>query len=212
MLFRSNRVPNIFLNPKDRGKSFGLFDYFKITKQIDYLLDRTAKIVKEEALRADIQEDPTNLIMNSKKFVLTFLDFLKYTERNPTTNSEGIQTENPAQITLERVYRKLVNDPIWNEISPEKLRIMVHNASFRFKNDPELGQLWKELRRFNRLNHRKLFLVETEDRKSGCFFLGGRNLGDNYLRDENGTFLDGEVFLCRHHGADRKSTRLNSSH
>src|SRR5690606_17920173 len=53
---------------------------------------------------------------------------------------------------------------------------------------------------FNRLNHRKLFYVESPTGET-CFILGGRNLGDHYLHWEMRTdsFVDGDMLICDHH-------------
>ena len=50
----------------------------------------------------------------------------------------------------------------------------------------------------NRLNHRKLFWVQSPAGRT-CFLLGGRNLGDHYLAWHEDSFIDSDVVYCDHH-------------
>ena len=55
----------------------------------------------------------------------------------------------------------------------------------------------------NRLNHRKLFWVRYPEStrrplRNSCMVLGGRNLGDHYLSWHVDSFLDSDIFICRH--------------
>lgn len=82
---------------------------------------------------------------------------------------------------------------------PEKLAVTMDSLKKRFAANPELTEFYHNIRRFNRLNHRKLFQVESPNGQ-GCTFVGGRNLGDHYLADHHDSFMDGDVLYCRHHG------------
>lgn len=70
----------------------------------------------------------------------------------------------------------------------------------RVNDHPDLRKGYEAARKFNRLNHRKLFLVD-DAQKQGCMFLGGRNLGDHYLtwQDKGDNFVDSDVFFCSQH-------------
>src|SRR5262249_24877536 len=62
------------------------------------------------------------------------------------------------------------------------------------------------LRVWNRLNHRKLFLVEENGQT--CAIIGGRNLGDSYLTSHNGSFHDGDLCFC----GEKESDFMKDAH
>ncbi len=103
---------------------------------------------------------------------------------------------------------------IYNKI-PEIYNSTVYDRSFfRTRNGAKLKVVAMAKREYgtivmsplNRLNHRKLFLVEktVKGKKVGCMILGGRNLGDHYLSwtTKGDQFLDSDVVLCKHHLSD----------
>lgn len=93
----------------------------------------------------------------------------------------------------------------YNVLNENDLGNLRDSMQRRFNKLPDLVNFYKNIRRFNRLNHRKLFLVESPG-KQGCFFLGGRNLGDHYLAWHHDSFIDGDVLYCKQH--DRHSADL----
>lgn len=88
-------------------------------------------------------------------------------------------------------------------IDSKDINDLLERLKGKFKEKPELVAFYEHARRFNRLNHRKLFLVESPA-KQGCIFLGGRNLGDHYLAWHHDSFIDGDVLYCRHHERSSK--------
>lgn len=88
-------------------------------------------------------------------------------------------------------------------VDPKDINALLERLKARFKERPELVAFYEHSRRFNRLNHRKLWLVESPA-KQGCIFLGGRNLGDHYLAWHRDSFIDGDVLYCRHHQRSEK--------
>jgi phosphatidylserine/phosphatidylglycerophosphate/cardiolipin synthase-like enzyme len=90
-----------------------------------------------------------------------------------------------------------------NKVKSQSIGKLYARLKVRFDANPGLVAFYEHIRRFNRLNHRKLFLVETRAGE-GCMFLGGRNLGDHYLAAHHDSFLDGDVLYCRHHGEASK--------
>lgn len=88
----------------------------------------------------------------------------------------------------------------FDKINPVDLGRLIAKMKERFNARPDLVAFYENIRRFNRLNHRKLFLVEAPS-GDACMFLGGRNLGDHYLAWHHDSFIDGDVLYCRHHGA-----------
>jgi phosphatidylserine/phosphatidylglycerophosphate/cardiolipin synthase-like enzyme len=86
----------------------------------------------------------------------------------------------------------------FERLPPEDLHRLIQKMKKRFNSRPNLVEFYENIRRFNRLNHRKLFLVESPGGEA-CMFLGGRNLGDHYLAWHHDSFIDGDVLYCRHH-------------
>ena len=95
-------------------------------------------------------------------------------------------------------------------VSPKDIGDLLERLKAKFKDKPELVAFYEHARRFNRLNHRKLFLVESPA-KQGCMFLGGRNLGDHYLAWHHDSFIDGDVLYCRHHGKANRDILADAS-
>lgn len=95
-------------------------------------------------------------------------------------------------------YRNFLNDPFWDELDTKKMTAITAEFIKAIDMDPELRDLRNKLRVANRLNHRKLFLVEEPGGES-CAIIGGRNLGDSYLTNSASSFRDGDVFFCTHH-------------
>ncbi|MGE0633684.1 MAG: phospholipase D-like domain-containing protein [Pseudobdellovibrionaceae bacterium] len=82
------------------------------------------------------------------------------------------------------------------QIDPNNLRRFADALIKNIQAHPRLGEFYRNSRVFNRLNHRKLFYVESGDVK--CMFLGGRNLGNHYLdwNVKGDEFMDVDVFSC----------------
>lgn len=104
--------------------------------------------------------------------------------------------------SLAAIYESLSRISLTN-IDPRDLNRLTAKLKERFHERPELVSFYEDIRRFNRLNHRKLFLVESPA-GDACMFLGGRNLGDHYLAWHHDSFIDGDVLYCRHHEAAAK--------
>lgn len=102
-------------------------------------------------------------------------------------------------------YHRIINNEFWNQFIPgrskenkEKMRLIRDAFIAALKDDNILKVVREKIRVFNRLNHRKLFIVEDSSQfGDDCVIIGGRNLGDNYLTDGAGSFRDGDVFFCR---------------
>jgi phosphatidylserine/phosphatidylglycerophosphate/cardiolipin synthase-like enzyme len=108
------------------------------------------------------------------------------------------RTENIMRV-IGQVQERIKNSKIINKVKAEKVRPLLYNIVKRVQSHPVLGQFYQQARYFNRLNHRKLFWVESQGRS--CMFMGGRNIGDHYLtwgRDDH-EFMDGDVLFCNQH-------------
>src|SRR5207237_1124830 len=94
-------------------------------------------------------------------------------------------------------YSALINDPIWTELNTVKMTALTAQIKQALIRDPVLREVREKVRVFDRLNHRKLFMVEDPGGQS-CVIIGGRNLGDPYLTRSASFYHDGDVFFCTH--------------
>lgn len=186
------RVPNFFLDPKMEHRQLNAFHVVKIYRRVRFLMDRFSRIAESEFAKAGVEASPRPVLKALRAFVFYFLLGMRDDEDN-----------NPNGTALRRHYDRMILDPIWDKVSPQKLREILLKIEARFQADPVFRPLAVELRRFNRISHRKLFVVEHQG--EGCMILGGRNLGDHYFLEEKGAFMDGDVLTCRHHGGGIES-------
>lgn len=100
-----------------------------------------------------------------------------------TVEKEGVPGWSKEQVAK---YAATMQDMIWGFLA-------------KLQNDDFLGPFYAEARKFNRLNHRKLFYVAFAGRS--CMMLGGRNVGDHYLTwgRHGDEWIDSDVLLCNHH-------------
>lgn len=179
------RLPNFFRDNEMEGRKLGLVHLPLVLKRFSFLMERASAIVEEEFARAGVEVDPRPMLKNLRGFGLKLMQAMGENARDVPS--------------LRRSYDRLLLDPVWDELSAPKVRSVLPKIEARFRSDPDFGPLGEKIRRYNRLNHRKLFQVELNG--EGCMVLGGRNLGDHYLTDSAGSYLDGDVLLCRHHGS-----------
>lgn len=86
------------------------------------------------------------------------------------------------------------------KLTPAQINQVISKVGEKFRSNDVLMEAYQKGREFNRLNHRKLFLVQDENGE-GCAFIGGRNLGDHYLSwsDDSHEFVDSDILFCSHH-------------
>ncbi len=87
-----------------------------------------------------------------------------------------------------------------HEVKSETLKNAINDLMKRFRENEELYSAYWVAHRANRLNHRKLFYVESPNQEDACIVLGGRNLGDHYLANHHDSHLDSDILYCNHHG------------
>jgi phosphatidylserine/phosphatidylglycerophosphate/cardiolipin synthase-like enzyme len=190
------RLPNIYGDPSLNRKAV---DPISLIAHIDMLIDRVARIANEELARGGIKADFKPLLKNFRSLGLEIVQLASVTAsaRNDEQAPFGFDA---TVATLTNRYHDLLADPVWDKVPPAVLRPALSRFVARLENDPAMKPVYAALNRYNRVQHRKIFIVENES--DGCILLGGRNLGDAYLTDVPTSFLDGDVFLCRNHGAD----------
>lgn len=181
------RLPNFFVDPSMEQRKLGIFHLGLIIRRVKFLMERFNALVEQELARAGVEADPTPVLKGLRGFVINLMLGMG-------------RGANPNASALRRNYDKMILDPIWDSISTEKMRRLLPRIEARFRTDPVFRPLSVKLRRHNRINHRKLFLVESQG--LGCMILGGRNLGDHYLIEDKDSFLDGDLLVCRHQSAE----------
>lgn len=205
-----HRVPNIFLDPSLDGAKFGVSpqDLLKVTGRVNAILGRIDALVQSKLGEKKNGLDFAPFLENLKQFAVAY-GHLYQASKKP--DSIDVQGRNSAEVEksiakLGRAYRDLLHAPLWEKLSADEIKALIPQVVSAFASDSELMSLRREFRRANRLNHRKLFLVESSDSGVRCMLLGGRNIGDEYLESNDSNFNDGDVFLCGHHGAGAEDT------
>lgn len=101
--------------------------------------------------------------------------------------------------SLQEVQQQVATANITKRVAPTEVRRFLYDLISKIQNHPDLGAFYRQVRVFNRLNHRKLFWVESQGET--CMILGGRNLGDHYLQWDrhHDEFMDGDVLICDQH-------------
>lgn len=189
--FMGFRLPNIFLDERHEGRELGVFHLRKVLKRLSFLLDRASVLIEDELAKGGVQTDAKPLLRSFRSLILGFV------------RSAGTPLP-PSGKELRYHYENILMDPLWAQLSNEKVQELLPKIEARFHADAVFGPFGEMFRRYNRITHRKLFLVEHNG--EGCMILGGRNLGDHYLADSATSFYDGDMLICRHHGAQASAT------
>lgn len=193
-----SHLPNFFSDPNKNGHSvFPLSVLFRVnavTSKLGALADWATG-------SSGITAKSNGLLTNLRDFALNVKDVVGKGDSFPTGTSADDASSAAAKATA--AWDNLIKDPIWDEATGPQLKNTLDLLSKQIFADPDLAPTFQSIRHFNRLNHRKLFLVEAPN-GAGCFFLGGRNLGDFYLTEQDTSYFDGDLLLCTHQGADAK--------
>lgn len=191
MNFMNTRLPNIMAPEAKSGENISLSELddrmeeiqSRLTTRIDSSLANKGGLVSIQSLINQTR----NLIIDIGAFAsLPFLSGL-------------------AEERINDNYHSIINNEFWDQFTPgrsrenrEKMRLIRDAFILALKDDALLKVVREKVRIFNRLNHRKLFIVEDSSRfGDDCVIIGGRNLGDKYLTDGTGSFRDGDLFFCR---------------
>ncbi len=157
---------------------------------------RFKKILREEFKGAFNKSDGEAFLASVEKIILGVVE--------AKVRKQDILAE------IETGLNELKANPLWETIDQkgvQEIRRRVDSLRARLWADSEFQYAIAAIRRFNRLNHRKLFSVQLQNGE-GCFFLGGRNLGDHYLANHHDSFLDADVLYCSHHGSSTSANLL----
>ncbi len=201
------RMPNIFLDPKLDGGVYSGPSAKTFDTRIYTIITRVSSIVNDEFKAEKIPITANNVLNCLYGMAKAYLSMVGHSVKEEARNSPTVPdptTGEPVTLLkrdqgqLKANYLSLINDAGWSKIDPEKLARALPKIIERVIADKEIGSLRESVHRFNRLNHRKLFLVESADRGDGCMILGGRNIGDHYLANGDTSFYDGDVMLCDH--------------
>ncbi|MGZ3662565.1 MAG: phospholipase D-like domain-containing protein, partial [Bdellovibrionota bacterium] len=199
------RLPNVFLDPAQSGQTFSFLGLLFFNSRLNAIVNKVAGVANAEFAAAGVKADSGPLLSNLKKFALELLQ-LSSSLQNATDVSNVPSGYSGHVSNMNSAYLAIINDPIWDAFTSEsQLKTLLPKIVASFNADPELKALHREIHRFNRLNHRKLFVAESANGQAGCMILGGRNLGDHYLAGHRDAYLDGDVLLCRHHGAEQNA-------
>lgn len=176
------RLPNLFNRPN--GSSIGPLDLLSRVKQMKAkLVSALTPALQRQGVTAPLAP----LLDNVQGLVLEIASLNGVKISGSSADS--------AHARIGSFYRAIVNDPIWDQLDPLKMKAVTLAVQDALKNDPELLDVFTVIRRHNRLNHRKIFLATGKDGE-GCALIGGRNLGDHYLVNSKDNFRDADVMVC----------------
>jgi phosphatidylserine/phosphatidylglycerophosphate/cardiolipin synthase-like enzyme len=174
-----SRLPNIF-GVQDGSSVNPLI----ALARIKHLRQRISALVQPTLSKLGVKSSVDNVLANVQSLVLEIKQLM---------GADGPGQDGSIGV-ISQDYRAILQDSIWTELDDKKMKVMVTALEKALVKDPELNDVRTRLRIFNRLNHRKLVLVEDGGEK--CVIIGGRNLGDNYLTSKEGSYRDGDVFFC----------------
>ncbi len=132
---------------------------------------------------------------------------IKFLNVEQMTEADFIAFQNEAQSDFQNSFGKLKTNAAVRDAmtqlkkNPDSLRRLVLGTISELRKTDSFENFYKAFRVFNRLNHRKLFWVAESEKPDakGCAILGGRNIGDHYLREDDNNFLDADLLTCTHH-------------
>lgn len=182
-----HRLPNFF-GPEYKPGASVLFDAkSRITELREVLLEQLQSVRSQLHLQNDFDHVLENMQGLGMEYSVAF---------TPTSDNT----------VMGRDLRALIADPIWSELSVDQMRNVTKAIQHAITTNNVLKYVRAQIREFNRLNHRKIFLVENPDGTS-CGIIGGRNLGDHYLTNKPDSYFDGDVLTC-----SRQSSEIPAYH
>jgi phosphatidylserine/phosphatidylglycerophosphate/cardiolipin synthase-like enzyme len=202
----NKRIPNIFAPELSSGEDATL----RLTSRLEELRERLSANV-EPALRENGMNVGAGSVLKKLQSLTEDLGvFFVHQARTPSNPSAGPPSlYKPSDIGSEKIaadYRDLLSDPFWEQFDPAdrqgnaiKMAAITKAIISALEKDDVLRLVRNKLRVYNRLAHRKLFLVQEPPGpgSESCVIIGGRNLGDNYLTSGHGSYRDGDVFFCK---------------
>lgn len=180
-----SHLPNVFGVPDGSAVSVTT-----VLKKVKQMKSRLVQLMTPVLNKLGVRSNPAGILADIQSIALAFKDLSKV-----ETSKGNIEV---ATANLAKSYKSLLTDSFWAEMTVEKMQVFTEalkNAILYDKSPGGLADVFLNIRRYNRLNHRKLFLVR-EPNGEGCAIIGGRNLGDHYLTGGAGHFHDGDVMVC----------------
>lgn len=191
------RLPNIFGVPT--GSSVNPLTALNKLKWLKSELSGALRPTLDKlGIRSDLYDvlDPIQSLI---------LELRQLTVMSTAPKYDDTATVDPVEQSIEVIasqWKNLLRAPFWNEVNLVKMTEITQATQRALNVDPELSSVRAKIRAFNRLNHRKLFIVDQDG--LNCTIIGGRNLGDHYLTDSPDSFHDADVFLCSSLSEDAK--------
>lgn len=178
------RLPNIFGVPDGSN-----VNVIQAGLRLSHLRQRISEVVRPTLDKLGVRSDLSGILSDVQGVVLGVQSV-----GSAATDPTLLNNVNGDILSISSNYRAILTDPFWSEMNAAKMRAVTVAIQKAIEGDPELKAVRANLRVFNRLNHRKLFLVQ--DSGESCVIIGGRNLGDAYLTSKSDSYRDGDVFFC----------------
>ncbi|MGZ3657667.1 MAG: phospholipase D-like domain-containing protein [Bdellovibrionota bacterium] len=192
------RLPNIFGDPALNGHSV---NPLKVLGRLNAILDTIGNIGNEELQKEGVKSaDLRPLLRTIRNVAFEVMQFSTVLKQMDEYGSYEPANFDGSVERFQNLYAEILGNPAWDKIPSAKFKPALSRILARLQSDPAFHTTYEVLRRYNRIQHRKLFIVESGF--EGCLIMGGRNLGDPYLTDGPGTFIDGDVLLCRNQPGD----------
>jgi phosphatidylserine/phosphatidylglycerophosphate/cardiolipin synthase-like enzyme len=180
------RLPNFF------GQQDGSMVWpTGLLERITGLKGRLVELMQSTLSRLGIQDSPAPLLDELQSIGLSL---------NYLNSAPGENTTVSVAANIAKQYKMFITSPVWTQLDTGKAQMFTAALEAGVKDDKQaggLGEAFDALRVYNRLNHRKIFLIRDASGE-GCATIGGRNLGDHYLTTRPDSFHDGDVLLCSH--------------
>lgn len=192
--FFGTRLPNVFNVPT--GTSLDPFKLLFGLKDVKNTLDRA---MAPTLTRLGVRTELSDLIGPLQDIAMELRQLKSVSGRDNGDDS----FQDPVERSIDLVawhWRSFLNSDFWNDVDLAKLKKINSAVQHALNEDPALSVLNGKIRAQNRLNHRKLFIVENAAGGDACALVGGRNLGDHYLTDGKDSYYDADVLVCTNHG------------
>ena len=182
------QIPHVFPANQVRGGKVEIFDVLSRGK---WLKRRLEKNLTDKGHRVDLVGFLNDI--QSLGSALSRLSSDSNASIDVTSDSGSSQVDQRIR-SFSAAFNKVIENPLIQRTTVDQFSTVVNAVKTAIYEDPQLNYVRQKIRAFNRLNHRKLFYVESGGR--ACAFIGGRNLGDHYLLTNGESYHDGDVFTC----------------
>lgn len=186
-------MPNIFAEASYQGKTVLPFTYIG---QISHLRERLVALLGPELRRLGCETEAQHIFSDLQGLAFAIRDVLDLAQVDHRNDENTLPFEQNIE-RLRAYYLSILRNPIWQKLEGSDMRALNQRLQEILRNDSELSVVASHLREYNRLNHRKIMLLDGKTRH--CAILGGRNFGDHFLRNDADSYLDGDIAICNNH-------------